>query len=194
MWRTPDMEIHRCVTSFFTRYHLPITLYLFCIILLAWYLTRTYTFGVVVLDNTNPCIWDICKFQHCSYELCGYTKHLFSVCKGRGRWLSYWLLFFNAFIYQVGDVIYTPGCFIERVCEGNNEISSSDMSCDENAYCGLDEDGQHGCHCRAGYDGDGTFCSGKYLVILYLVVGWLIDFRNRFNKNSFISCLYFFTN
>ena len=65
---------------------------------------------------------------------------------------------------QVGETVYTPGCFVEQICEGNNVISSNDLTCDENAYCGLDENGLYGCHCRAGYFGDGTVCTGKFSI------------------------------
>ncbi|XP_071790422.1 zonadhesin-like [Asterias amurensis] len=64
----------------------------------------------------------------------------------------------DGFYYSPDETVYTPGCFTERICTGNNVVTSADLNCDENAFCGINEDGLHGCHCRAGYIGDGKTC------------------------------------
>ncbi|XP_038059591.1 IgGFc-binding protein-like [Patiria miniata] len=64
----------------------------------------------------------------------------------------------DGFYYSAGETVYTPGCFTERICVGNDVVTSADLDCDSNAYCGINENGLHGCHCRAGYTGDGKTC------------------------------------
>ncbi|XP_071946555.1 IgGFc-binding protein-like isoform X2 [Antedon mediterranea] len=67
--------------------------------------------------------------------------------------------FVDNFYYSVNEIIYNPSCFTEDVCLGNNQISSTSLTCDSNADCGANSDGEYGCHCRAGYSGDGVTCT-----------------------------------
>ncbi|XP_071498841.1 IgGFc-binding protein-like, partial [Diadema antillarum] len=59
--------------------------------------------------------------------------------------------------YSIGDTIYTPGCFSKRTCQGNNAIEDIPQTCSDFATCGI-QDGEHGCHCLAGYEGNGIDC------------------------------------
>ena len=53
-----------------------------------------------------------------------------------------------------------------------NECSAIDKICDANAVC-KNIEGSYTCTCRAGYNGDGKTCSGKYFMLIQL---------NQFNE------------
>ncbi|KAL4228481.1 hypothetical protein ACF0H5_011528 [Mactra antiquata] len=57
--------------------------------------------------------------------------------------------------YKVGDSTVNNACTERVVCLENNTMSTEDVECHENAFCGL-QDGVYGCHCKDGYYGDGS--------------------------------------
>ncbi|XP_070564049.1 uncharacterized protein [Ptychodera flava] len=62
-------------------------------------------------------------------------------------------------VVEYGESIILERCDEECTCLEHQFVECVAISCDPNAYCG-EKDGEHGCHCRDGYNGDGQYCTG----------------------------------
>ncbi|XP_019638862.1 PREDICTED: uncharacterized protein LOC109480924 isoform X7 [Branchiostoma belcheri] len=58
--------------------------------------------------------------------------------------------------YAVGET-WGEGCNRRCECISKNNIQCTDVRCDENAFCGI-QNGIQGCHCNSGYQGNGSYC------------------------------------
>ncbi|XP_072039972.1 uncharacterized protein [Amphiura filiformis] len=60
-------------------------------------------------------------------------------------------------IYAIGDTYTTTDCIQFCTCQGGGQFTCVDIECDTSATC-TTQDGVYGCHCNAGYIGDGIQC------------------------------------
>ncbi|XP_019621165.1 PREDICTED: IgGFc-binding protein-like [Branchiostoma belcheri] len=58
--------------------------------------------------------------------------------------------------YAVGET-WGEGCNRRCQCVSKNNIQCTEVLCDENAFCGI-QNGIQGCHCNSGYQGNGSYC------------------------------------
>ncbi|KAI8501527.1 hypothetical protein Bbelb_207980, partial [Branchiostoma belcheri] len=58
--------------------------------------------------------------------------------------------------YAVGET-WGEGCNRRCQCISKNNIQCTDVRCDQNAFCGI-QNGIQGCHCNSGYQGNGSYC------------------------------------
>ncbi|CAH1253577.1 FCGBP [Branchiostoma lanceolatum] len=58
--------------------------------------------------------------------------------------------------YAVGET-WGEGCNRHCECVSKNNIQCTDVGCDQNAFCGI-QNGIQGCHCNSGYQGNGSYC------------------------------------
>ncbi|XP_078675153.1 uncharacterized protein LOC144913015 isoform X3 [Branchiostoma floridae x Branchiostoma belcheri] len=58
--------------------------------------------------------------------------------------------------YAVGET-WGEGCNRRCQCINKNNIQCTDVRCDQNAFCGI-QNGIQGCHCNSGYQGNGSYC------------------------------------
>ncbi|XP_070564055.1 zonadhesin-like [Ptychodera flava] len=61
-------------------------------------------------------------------------------------------------IMEVGDVVISENCYEKCSCLQNGRVDCISIRCDPNAFCG-EKEGEYGCHCNAGFNGDGMRCS-----------------------------------
>ncbi|XP_070564052.1 sushi, von Willebrand factor type A, EGF and pentraxin domain-containing protein 1-like [Ptychodera flava] len=61
-------------------------------------------------------------------------------------------------LIEFGDAIISDKCYEKCTCMEHGVMDCVAIRCDPNAYCG-DKDGKYGCHCEAGYSGDGMRCT-----------------------------------
>ncbi|KAI8485101.1 hypothetical protein Bbelb_372070 [Branchiostoma belcheri] len=65
----------------------------------------------------------------------------------------------DGFYYPNNAVFTGTDCFTTGTCT-NGELTYVDLSCHDYAYCDTNDEGVYGCHCEAGYIGDGvTSCT-----------------------------------
>ncbi|XP_078695151.1 uncharacterized protein LOC144924079 isoform X4 [Branchiostoma floridae x Branchiostoma belcheri] len=62
----------------------------------------------------------------------------------------------GGYYYAVGET-WGEGCNRRCQCISKNNIQCTEVTCDENAFCGI-QNGIQGCHCNNGYVGSGSFC------------------------------------
>ncbi|XP_035667495.1 neurogenic locus notch homolog protein 1-like isoform X2 [Branchiostoma floridae] len=58
--------------------------------------------------------------------------------------------------YAVGET-WGEGCNRRCECVSKNNIQCTEVGCDQNAFCGI-QNGVQGCHCNSGYQGNGSYC------------------------------------
>eukprot|EP00058_Branchiostoma_floridae_P024131 XP_002609621.1 hypothetical protein BRAFLDRAFT_87842 [Branchiostoma floridae] len=58
--------------------------------------------------------------------------------------------------YAVGET-WGEGCNRRCECISKNNIQCTEVGCDQNAFCGI-QNGVQGCHCNSGYQGNGSYC------------------------------------
>nr|XP_006820016.1 PREDICTED: neurogenic locus Notch protein-like [Saccoglossus kowalevskii] len=62
---------------------------------------------------------------------------------------------------QFGDTVTLEECDEDCTCREDGVVDCVAIRCDPNAYCG-EKDGEHGCHCNDGYQGNGKRCIGQH--------------------------------
>ncbi|XP_046570317.1 uncharacterized protein LOC124278610 isoform X1 [Haliotis rubra] len=60
---------------------------------------------------------------------------------------------------EAGETVVNDGCGAYRICNEGNVFNNKSLVCDPDAECDLNlELGVYGCHCKAGFMGDGEKC------------------------------------
>ena len=88
----------------------------------------------------------------------GFAANHFGFCKGENL-CAYWV------DYSYNVIILTWGTNMLTFLLDIDECQDSNFhNCSKHAKC-INRDGSFVCHCKIGYDGDGTICTCKSLIL-----------------------------